>query len=83
MKELTDIKDCSGRILIGDWGKNNADMERCATEVKAEPNCGNNFFFDEKKGRCACEKSGESCQRTVSDKFHEYRFTVGASGYVL
>lgn len=67
---------CSGYLDVGDTEINNVDM--CASGVKAEPNCGNTFFYAASEGWCICEKQGFSCQRLGSNYFIEYRVIDGA-----
>ena len=83
MKKGSDLEDtghCSGaRLKIGDWGGNDPELklERCFTEVKADPNCGTSFYFRADKGRCFCQQTGFSCARESAPLIDEYRLNKG------
>ena len=56
-------------------GKDDATkLQMCADAVKADPSCGDFFFFRSGKGFCHCEKIGATCEREISPYYDEYTF---------
>ena len=84
VKQGSDIKSCKEqRKTVGEahenWkGKDEATkLQMCADAVKADPSCGDFFFYRSVKGFCHCEIIGATCEREVINQEHdEYTFVT-------
>ena len=83
MKQGSDIKGCKDqRKTVGEGkeqlkGKDDATkLQMCADAVKADPSCGDFFFYRSGKGFCHCEIIGATCKREVNQAHDEYTFVT-------
>jgi len=69
----TIVDTCPGYKLLLKSSTIFTAYTRCCEAVKADPECGNNWFLGPLTGTCFCEKRGYDCIRSGS-VYTEYRF---------
>jgi len=69
----TIVDTCPGYKLLLKSSTIFTAYTRCCEAVKADPECGNNWFLGPLTGACFCEKRGYDCIRSGS-VYTEYRF---------